>query len=169
MSRPNPQDAAAYYHRYINYVQGNSLQQAMQNHLHEIKDFYNNLPQEKAAYAYAEGKWTVKELLQHVIDTERIFGYRALCISRKDTTPLPGFEENDYAATSNANSRTLQSLKEEFNAVRHSTDCMLASLNDDQLSSTGTASGNSITANAVAFIILGHLLHHKAILQERYL
>ena len=169
MARPNPQDSAPFYHRYIDYAQGNSIAEVITNHAQQLVDFYNSLPEAKAAYAYAEGKWTIKDLLQHVIDAERIFAYRALRIARKDTTPLAGFEENDYAKVSNAANRTLQSLKDEFKAVRNSTDLMLQSFNDDQLNSTGTASNKSITTNAIAFIIFGHLLHHQAVIEERYL
>jgi len=169
MARPNPQDSAPFYHRYIDYVQGNSMAEVMANHVQQLKDFYNSLPEAKADYAYADGKWTIKDLLQHVIDAERIFAYRALRIARKDTTPLAGFEENDYAQVSNAANRTLQSLKDEFNAVRNSTDLMLQSFNEEQLNSTGTASNKSITTNAITFIIFGHLLHHQAVIEERYL
>ncbi|HRI20355.1 MAG TPA: DinB family protein [Panacibacter sp.] len=169
MPRPNPQDAAEFYHNYISYAKGNSPAEVMTGFTTAIKDFYNNLPEAKAGYAYAPGKWTIKDLIQHLIDAERIFAYRALRIARKDTTPLPGFDENNYAVNSNANSRTLQSLKEEFNAVRTSTNLMLQSFTEDQLNATGTASNNSITVNAIAFIIFGHLLHHKKIIEERYL
>ncbi|MEP7318375.1 MAG: DinB family protein [Panacibacter sp.] len=169
MARPNPNDAATFYHRYINYAQGNSITEVMANHAKQLKDFYTSLPEANADYAYAEGKWTIKEVLQHVIDAERVFSYRALRIARKDKTPLPGFDENEYAKNSNAPARTLQSLKDEFNAVRYSTDLMLQSFNEDQLNATGIASNNSITVNALAFITYGHLLHHKAILEERYL
>ncbi len=169
MPRPNPQDAAEFYHNYIKHAKGDSVNQVMNDFAAPLKEFYNSLPEEKAGYAYAPGKWTIKELLQHVIDAERIFAYRALCIARKDITPLPGFDENSYAEKSNANSRSIQSLKEEFNAVRNSTNLMLHSFNEDQLNTTGTASNKSITVNAIAFIIYGHLLHHKKILEERYL
>ncbi len=169
MPRPNSNDAAIFYHKYINHAQGDSVAEVIANHARQLKEFYNNLPEAKADYAYAPGKWTIKDLLQHVIDAERIFTYRALRIARKDTTPLPGFEENDYAVTANAGSRTLQSLKDEFNAVRTSTDLLFNSFNNDQLNAVGTASNNPITANALAFISYGHLLHHKAIIEERYL
>ncbi len=169
MARPNPQDASQFYHNYINLTKGDSINQVMYDFAAPLKEFYNSIPEEKASYAYAPEKWTIKELLQHVIDAERIFAYRAICFARKDATPLPGFDENSYAANSNANSRTLQSLKEEFNAIRNSTDLMLNSFNDDQLNTKGTSSNKSITVNAIAFIIYGHLLHHKKILEERYL
>ncbi len=169
MSRPAPQDAAEFYHSYINHAKGNSIADVMSKYATQLKEFYNNLSEEKADYAYAQGKWTIKELLQHIIDAERIFAYRALRIARKDTTPLASFDENSYAQHSNAKNRTLQSLKDEFNAVRASTDLLLASFNEDQLNASGTASNKSITVNALAFIIYGHLLHHKTIIEERYL
>ena len=169
MARPSTQDAAEFYHGYINMAQGNSVAEVMANYAEEIRNFYSNLPEAKADHAYAEGKWTIKELLQHVIDAERIFAYRALRIARKDATPLASFDENAYAQTADAKNRILQSLKDEFIAVRHSTDLMLQSFNEDQFNSKGTASNKSITVNALAFIIYGHLLHHKRIIEERYL
>jgi len=169
MARPAPQDAAEFYHGYINMATGNSVAEVIANHVDEIKNFYSNLPEGKADYAYAEGKWTIKELLQHVIDAERIFAYRALRIARKDVTPLASFDENAYAQNANTKSRTLQSLKDEFNAVRNASDLMLRSFNEDQLNAKGTASNKSITVNAIAFMIYGHLLHHKKIIEERYL
>ena len=169
MARPAPQDASEFYHGYINHAKGNSFAEVVANHSEQLKEFYDNLPEEKASYAYASGKWTIKEVLQHVIDAERIFSYRALRFARKDSTPLPSFDENSYAQNSNAANRTLQSLKDEFNAVRNSTDLMLASFNEEQLNASGLASDKSITVNALAFIIYGHLLHHKTIIEERYL
>jgi uncharacterized damage-inducible protein DinB len=167
--RPASQDSAEFYHRYINYTIGDSPKELIANHSNEIKEFYNNLPEEKADYSYAQGKWTIKQLFQHIIDAERIFTYRALRIARKDTTPLPGFDENAYADNDSSANRTLQSLNDEFNAVRTSSDLLMNSFNDTQLNEAGTASGKSITANALCFITYGHLLHHKLIIEERYL
>lgn len=169
MSRPKAEDVAKFYHKYIAYNRGESPQELMQNHTAEIKEFYNNLPEAKADYAYAEGKWTLKDLLQHVTDAERVFCYRALRISRKDATALPGFDENIYAENANAGSRDFDSLKQEFTAVRFATDLFLESLTQNQLQQSGTVSNHYITVNALAFIIYGHLLHHKKIIEERYL
>ena len=169
MARPAPQDAAEFYHGYINHAKGNSIAEVIANHSSQIKDFYNSLPAEKADYTYAADKWTLKEVLQHVIDAERVFSYRALRFARKDETPLASFDENSYALHSNANNRTLQSLKDEFVSLRDATDIMLSTLNEDQLRLHGTASNKNITVNAIAFIIYGHLLHHKKIVEERYL
>ncbi len=169
MARPLPPESATFYHHYIKLTQGNSATEAVNNHSAQLLDFYTNLPENKADYAYAEGKWTLKELLQHLIDAERVFTYRTMRIARKDTTPLAGFDENTYTANSLANSRNFTSLKEEFAALRRSTDLFILSLNEEQLKGSGTASGNFITANALAFIIYGHLLHHVNIIKERYL
>ena len=169
MPRPAVTDAAPFYHGYINLVKPDDIRQIISNYSALLKEFYNSLPDEKADYAYAVGKWTVKELLQHIIDAERVFCYRALRFARKDSTPLPGFDEKSFAANSMAAARTLSSLKEEFNALRTATDLLLQSFNNEQLNSSGTASNHYITVNAIAFIIYGHILHHKNILEERYL
>src|SRR6478736_1281976 len=166
MSRPAAADSAEFYHRYINYTKGDSAKEIVSNHSRNIHDVYNSLPEEKAHYAYAEGKWTIKQLLQHIIDAERIFTYRALRIARKDKTPLPGFDETAYAENDGSVNRTLQSLKDEFNAVRTATDLLLNNFSETQLNETGTASDKSITTNALCFITYGHLLHHKLILEE---
>jgi uncharacterized damage-inducible protein DinB len=113
--------------------------------------------------------WSIKEVLQHVIDAERVFSYRIMCIARKDKTPLPSFNEDDYAAHSGADHRSLSSLKAEFLAVRKAADLLIQSLTEQPLSEIGTASNLPISANAICFILFGHLLHHQQVLQERYL
>lgn len=168
MLRPQPTEYAAFYASYISLATGNSVADVIANHSQIINQFYNNLPNEKADYAYAIGKWTIKDLVQHLIDAERVFIYRATRFARKDKQPLLGFEENDYANNANANNRNLQDLKEEFLALRKSTDLFLLSLNDIQLQQIGTANNNSITVNAIACIVFGHALHHKNIIEERY-
>jgi len=169
MQRPLENEYASFYKNYIALATGNNINDVIVNHNNTISKFYSNLPEEKADYAYAEGKWTIKDLLQHLIDAERIFVYRATRFARKDNQSLLGFEENDYAQNANAITRTLQSLKEELSALRKSTNLFLENLNDDQLAQNGAANNNLITVNAIAFIIFGHLLHHKNIIEERYL
>lgn len=137
--------------------------------LHEFIRFVQNIPMDKFDYRYAEGKWTIKDIIQHVIDTERIFAYRALRISRNDTTPLPGFEENDYVENTKANERGIQDLLAEFSAVRYSTLFLFKSFSEEQLKRMGTASGTAISVRAIGFIIIGHQKHHQHIFQERYL
>lgn len=138
MPRPATGEFPAYTEGYIALVEGNSVTEIVNNHEEELLVFFNNLPEEKAGYSYAPGKWTIKELLQHVIDTERIFSYRALRIARKDTTPLPGFNEQAYGEHSLANKRTLAALKEEFNAVHKASLLLIQSFNEKQLTQNGT-------------------------------
>jgi uncharacterized damage-inducible protein DinB len=137
--------------------------------LHEFIRFVQNIPMDKFDYRYAEGKWTIKDIIQHVIDTERIFAYRALRISRNDTTPLPGFEENDYVENTKANERGIQDLLAEFSAVRYATLFLFKSFSEEQLKRIGTASGTVISVRAIGFIIIGHQKHHQNVFQERYL
>ena len=169
MNRPQTNEYASFYASYVSLATGNNISEVIKNHSQQLNDFYNNLPNSKADYAYATGKWTIKDLLQHLIDAERIFVYRATRFARKDKQNLLGFEENDYAANANATNRTLQSLKDELAALRVSTNLFLQTLNDEQLQQTGTANNHLISVNAIAFIIFGHLLHHKNIIEERYL
>jgi len=168
MARPQPNESATFYHKYIALAQGDTISEIVNNHAFDLQEFFNSLPDEIADYAYAENKWTVKQVLQHVTDAERIFAYRILRISRNDQTPLPSFDENAYVENGFAKQRSLPSLKQEFNAVRAATDMFLLSLNEEQIKRTGTASNNPVSVNALAFIVYGHLLHHKNILKERY-
>jgi uncharacterized damage-inducible protein DinB len=168
MARPQPNESAPFYHQYIALAQGNSISEIVSNYAFDLQDFYNSLPDAKADFAYGENKWTIKQVLQHLTDAERVFAYRALRISRNDETPLPSFDEKTYAENGFADERSLSSLKQEFNAVRAATDIFLLALNEEQIKRTGTASNKSVSVNALAFIIYGHLLHHKNILRERY-
>ncbi|WP_281225194.1 DinB family protein [Flavobacterium aquiphilum] len=154
---------------YIQALENVELFEELEISLHDFIKFVQNIPMDKFDYSYAEGKWTIKEIIQHIIDTERIFAYRALRISRNDKTPLPGFEENDYAANTDAKSRSIQDLLSEFSAVRHSNLLMFKSFSDEQLRRIGTASNHKISVRAIGFILLGHVKHHKRVFEERYL
>ncbi|MES2772880.1 MAG: DinB family protein [Bacteroidota bacterium] len=167
--RPSTSDYGVFYQTYIDYTTSEDLQQLLQESFTQINSFMDSIPVEKADYAYAEGKWTLKELLQHCIDTERIMVYRALCIARGEKQSLPGFDENSYAAASNANIRTWEGLVEEMQLVRKSTILMFDSFNEEQLQQRGSANNHPITCNALGFIIAGHFLHHERIVKERYL
>lgn len=168
MPRPQVSDFPEYYGRYISRVDVDDLSDAPAAYGKTLEEFYTGLPDSKAGYRYAPGKWTLKEVLQHVIDTERIMSYRLLRIARKDQTPLPSFDEDNYAAAAEADERSFSSLKEEFLAVRRSTDLLILSLKKSWLSEQGTASNLPVTANAVGYIIFGHMLHHKHVIEERY-
>ncbi|GEO11690.1 DinB family protein [Segetibacter aerophilus] len=158
-----------YFANYINLVHAETVDAAVERYSKEILNFFKNIPAGKVDYKYAEGKWSIKEMLQHIIDTERIFGYRALRISRHDKTPLPGFDESAYALASNASARSWQSLLEEFEAVRKSTDLLLKSFTPGHLQQSGITNDHANTTVAICFVVFGHILHHINILKERYL
>lgn len=169
MSKPSPSSYPAYFKRYVDQVAEDDLQSAFENQLPEIKKFLATITEEKSAYAYDTGKWTLKELLQHIIDAERIFNYRALCFARKEFASLPGFDENSYADCSDSNRRTWQELVDEFLAVRQSTGLMYKSFTDEMLEFSGVANNNPATAKCFGFVTIGHFNHHKKVMEERYL
>jgi uncharacterized damage-inducible protein DinB len=154
---------------YIKALDNVNLIEELEISLHDFIKFVQNIPMDKFDYRYAEGKWTIKDIIQHCIDTERIFAYRALRISRNDQTPLPGFEENDYVDNTNAISRSLQELLTEFSAVRHSNLLLFKSFSNEQLTRLGIASNHTISVRALGFLIIGHLKHHQRVFEERYL
>lgn len=160
---------SGHFGTYLKQAGDGKLIEELEISLHEFIRFVQNIPMDKFDYRYAEGKWTIKEIIQHVLDTERIFAYRALRFSRNDKTPLPSFEEQDYADNSDANSRSIQELLTEFSAVRHSNLLFYKSLSDEQLKRIGTASGNQISVRALGFVIIGHQKHHQKVFEERYL
>ena len=169
MAKPLPGDYPSYFNGYIQKVELDNVQDLVNTLSQALTYYFLNLPDDNAEYRYAEDKWTMKDMLQHIIDTERIMQYRLLRIARNDNTPLPGFDENHYASSAEANKRSFVELKEEFKAVRKSTDLLLKSFNETALQQKGNVSNHPVTANAIAFIIFGHLLHHKQIIEERYL
>ncbi len=169
MARPDLLQVPSFFHHYIDLVAQDDLIDAFREATPAFISFLEEIPPGKYDYRYAEGKWTVKQVLQHIIDAERIFSYRALRLARKDQTPLPGFEENDFAANAKTENRDWHNLVEEFKAVRKSSELLLLSLDEDQLHATGTVSGHRINALALFFIIIGHCTHHLQITRERYL
>lgn len=154
---------------YIKAIENIELFDELEISLHDFIKFVQNIPLDKFDYRYAEGKWTIKDIIQHIIDTERIFSYRALRISRNDKTPLPGFEENDYVENTDANTRSIQELLTEFSAVRHSNLLLFKSFSEDQLARMGIASENEISVRALGFLMIGHQKHHQKVFAERYL
>lgn len=158
-----------YFSRYTDLVKDSSLSKAFKKQDKVLKSFMKSISEKKSKYAYAEGKWTLKEVLQHLIDCERIFTYRALAIARKDDTNLPGFEENDYAANSGANDRSWKELCEEMKALRASTKLLFDSFSDEMLDTEGTFNNTKGKAGRLGFIIAGHVIHHMNVVKERYL
>lgn len=159
-----------FFEKYSSLVKENIIETAFEYQEKVLDDFFTKITEDKSNYAYAEGKWTLKEMLQHIIDTERIFAYRALAISRKETASLPSFDENLYANNSDANRRTWAELVEEMKAVRKATTLLFRSFNAEMLDTVGAFSGtNQATVKLIGFITIGHAYHHIKITTERYL
>ncbi len=158
-----------HFYNYIRLVESEDLTTILKTQLTESKAFFNSIPKEKYDYKYAEGKWSIKEALQHIIDTERVFTYRALAFSRKDTNILPSFDDKVYAANANGAAREWNALVDEFEAVRRSTELLFNSFSPEQLDSLGKASDYQMNAKAMGYTIAGHLAHHLNIIRERYL
>ncbi|WP_336514039.1 DinB family protein [Pollutibacter soli] len=168
MARPKPEDYPPFYETYVSLVKEEDVHQAISSSLVELKSNLSEITNEKGTYAYAPGKWTVKQLLQHAIDAERIFQYRALCIARGEQQSLPGFDENSYAANADASDRHLKDLKEEMMNLRQSGLMMFQSFTPFMLQQKGTANNSPITALSLGYILIGHWRHHWGILKSRY-
>ncbi|WP_294276160.1 DinB family protein [uncultured Chryseobacterium sp.] len=158
-----------YIQRYLDLVPSDDWVKELQTSGEKTVAFYSKLSEEQSHFAYAEGKWTLKELLLHLSDTERIFQYRILAIGRGDKNELPGFDEELYASQSFANERHLDSLLEEYQLIRKSSQILLETMNPSALGNIGTANGNQISAETTGRLIIGHNLHHLNIIEERYL
>ena len=169
MPKPIAADYPEYFGRYMSQVSEEDLYEAFKIQFPKIESFLHSIDEEKANFAYAPGKWTLKELLQHVIDAERIFSYRALCFARKEATNLPSFDENLYADNSGANERSWKSLCNEFINVRRSTEDLFKSFTEEMLEQKGVANNKTTSVLSVGFIILGHVAHHIKIVKEKYM
>jgi hypothetical protein len=167
-ARPDASEYASFYHGYIAGVPEGDVLEHLRDSGRELLDAIGALPEERGGFRYADDKWTIREVVGHVIDAERIFTYRALRVARGDTTPLPGFEENEYVRTAGSDRRTLASLTRELGAVRESTVLLFESLPDEVWMRRGVASGKEISVRALAYITEGHPRHHLRILRERY-
>jgi len=169
ITRPEKNEYAEFYVNYISLVEEADVVSALQNQSSEMQKTLAEISAaEKENFRYAEGKWSVKELLGHIIDGERIFSYRALRISRGDQTPLAAFEENSYVANSNFGNSNLADLIEEFSLLRASNVLLFKNLTDEAWLRRGTASEAAVSVRALAFIMVGHVRHHENILRERY-
>jgi uncharacterized damage-inducible protein DinB len=158
-----------YYQTYIDVLGDVELFDIIRRQLENFPQFLESLPDEKLNYAYAEGKWTIAEVLIHVLDTERVFQYRALRFMRGDKTPLPGFDQDLYVPNSNADRRTKESIIEEYKAVRRSTIALFSNMKGQTLHNMGVASDSPTSVAALGFIICGHQKHHRNVIRERYL
>lgn len=170
ISQLQPNEYSQFYANYVALVSDEySILEELEISVHRLVKFVREIPMDKFDYRYAEGKWTIKDILQHLIDAERVFAYRALCFARNDKTELPGFEEDDYVIEANANKRSIQDLLTELLIVRQSSLALFKSFNDEQLMRIGTASNNPMSVRALGFIIIGHQNHHQRVFEERYL
>ncbi|MER3373646.1 MAG: DinB family protein [Allomuricauda sp.] len=158
-----------FYHTYILALGDVGLIQELNRGRDEFLALLEEIPKSKLGYAYAEGKWTLAELLLHILDAERVFQYRALCFARNDKTALPGFDQDEYVPQSNAAARTTDDLMQEYKAIRESTLCLFNSFDEDVLKRIGVSSGSRMSVRALGFIISGHQAHHVKIIRERYL
>lgn len=167
--RPDAAEYPTFYAGYVNGMAEGNLLAMLESQIEEIAGTLGALPDSRGDFAYAPGKWTLKEVVGHIADAERIFSYRALRIARGDETPLPGFDEKAYVPNSGAGARSLASLVGELRAIRASTQALLRDLPADSVNRKGTASGGSVTVRAIAWIIAGHAAHHFRIIRDRYL
>ena len=168
-ARPEASEFASYYQPYVDRCTGDDLMGALLDSLKRSRELFAMIPAEKGDHRYAPGKWTVKDVIQHVIDTERVFAYRALRFGRNDATPLPGFEENEYAKEASSAPRKLEDLYVEAEIVRGASILLFQSFDHGMLMRTGTANGNTFSVRALGWIIAGHNLHHLDVINERYL
>lgn len=167
--RPAPGEYPEFYAGYVAQVPDGDVVEALIGGAEIAAALLHDVDDETADRAYAAGKWTLKEVLLHCADAERIFAYRALRIARGDATPLPGWDENAYTPQSGAAARSLDSILDEFESVRDATVTLLQGLPDEAWTRTGEANGRPVSVRAIAWMTAGHLLHHLAVVQDRYL
>lgn len=167
--RPSENDYAPFYAGYLKNIEGDDILTILRDQLDTTTEFFKSISEEKGDYSYSEGKWTIKEILGHITDTERVFAYRAMCIARGERKSLPGFEQDDYVREGNFNKRTLTDLIEEYAQLRKANLVLFNSFSEEALNIRGLANNYEITVRAILFIIAGHGLHHINVLKEKYL
>lgn len=169
MNRPQTGEYPDYYQTYMDQLPEGNLLDLLERQAVDLQHLLKGMDDKRAEEAYAAGKWTIKELLQHMLDSERVFAYRALCISRGEEASLPGYDENKYAINSKANHRLLKDMLEEYEYVRRSSILMIRSFTSEMLDIKGTANGKQVSLRGVIYVMAAHEVHHMNILQERYL
>lgn len=165
----NENEYAPFYKNYIKDLGEVNLFEILKSSLDDTLNTLKDLSEEKLMYCYADGKWTIKELVQHLIDAERVLSYRAIRFSRNDTTELQGFDEDWYVNNSNGNDRNFTDLLEEFTNIRKASISLFTSFTPEMLTMSGSANGSDVTVRALGFIIVGHHMHHLKIIKEKYL
>jgi uncharacterized damage-inducible protein DinB len=169
MNKPGPEEYVPFYATYISKVGSGDIIEILEEQMQSTYQLAKSLPADKASYAYAPGKWTIKQVWGHMADTERVMAYRLLRFARNDSSELQGFDQDDYMANSRFDERTLDDLAEEFKTLRQANLYLLRNLNDEEKKRGGLANGNHVTVNALLYIIAGHEHHHIQVLKERYL
>jgi uncharacterized damage-inducible protein DinB len=169
VARPAANEFAPYYGTYVNAMPDGDVVVALATQAEETFALLSGLSEEQAAFRYAPEKWTIRDLVQHLSDSERIFAYRALRFARGDQTSLPGFDQEPYAVTARADRRLLQDLATELRDIRRTTLALVHSFDEEMLARSGTASATTITVRALVWVIAGHERHHLKVLRERYL
>ena len=167
--RPNKDEYAKYYHTYVEKVPDGNLLTNLKKVHQDTQEFFKNVGEINGNYRYAPGKWSLKEVLIHLIDAEQVFAYRALRFARKDATPLPGFDENAYVDAVDVSHRTIKDLMKEYKATRNLTITMFKHFDERMFDQRGTASNNEMSVRGLAYCIIGHEIHHRNVIKERYL
>ena len=166
--KPEKNEYNPFYQGYIDLVVDKDIVAFLKEQKKELEEFFTSLSEEKQNYSYADGKWTIKQVLRHMIDTERVFGYRAMCLARGEKQNLPGFEQDDYIETADDSENQFEYLVGEFVSLRNSNILMIQNLPDSSYSNLGSMSGNPASYRAAIFILAGHAAHHLNVLKERY-
>jgi hypothetical protein len=169
ITKPEPGEYAPYYKQYIDRSTSEDLIKELQYQLQTFGEFINSLPADKLEFRYAEGKWTVAQVIQHLIDSERIFGFRLLNFVRHGMMEIPGFDQEAFANNTDVSRRTKESFMEEFDALRKSTIAFLKSITPEQSLIVGKANNVNISVRAIGYVCYGHVEHHASVIRERYL
>lgn len=166
---PRPSEYYEYYGRYVDKVPEGNIITTLGREREKTLQLLSRIPPERGDYCYAPGKWSIKEVIGHIVDSERVFAYRALSFARRDPAQLPSMEQDDWAKTSNAGSRGLHDLMLEYDAVRQSSIALFGSFDEEISMLTGVASGYMFSVRSIAYIIVGHEIHHRVVLEDRYM
>jgi len=169
MTHPLETEYAPYYQSYVNQVSETDILPVLRSQMDDLDALLERVAPEKETYRYADGKWSIREIVGHLIDGERVFGYRAFCIARGEKQNLPGFDQNDYMLTAPYHNIELDDLLSELRLIRLGNIAMFRTLDEESWSRVGTANENQVTVRAIAFIMAGHVRHHMGVLRERYL
>jgi hypothetical protein len=168
-ARPEADEYAPFYEGYVSLVPDGDVLETLRGQSDEVSALLAGIDEERGAYAYAPGKWSIKQVVGHLIDTERVFSYRAMAVARGERQPLPGMDQDEYMAGADFDVRTLADLAEEFAHLRRANLLMLRGLSEEAWSRRGVANGCEVTVRALAYIIAGHAAHHVQVLRTRYL